>query len=174
MREVGREIGPKKKPGALPCPAGDLFQKSRSQDPVFVVPALRPRIGEKDVDRGKSGVWRQRGQEIDVIGLHEVRIRELGALALAFGALDSLPAYVDADAMLAAMSRGIGDQEMPVTAADLPDEFRRGWKNPAKKIPQGAAALIDEGAMLGCAAKGLHGKSRAVCGRLPARFDQNH
>lgn len=124
LREVGREIGPKKKPGALPCPAGDLFQKSRSQDPVFVVPALRPRIGEKDIDRGKSGVRRQGGQEIDVIGLHEVCVRELGALALAFGALDSLPAYVDAYAMLAAMSRGIGDQEMPVTAAYFPDEFR--------------------------------------------------
>jgi len=106
-----------------------------------VMAALGPRVGKKDIERGKTSALGQYGEKIISVGLDEVEIGKPGAVALSLGARDPLRDDVDPDAGGLAVERRIGGQEVAVPAADFPDEGGARLQDFRAGLPQVGAAL---------------------------------
>ncbi|MDB6094168.1 MAG: hypothetical protein JWM32_1730 [Verrucomicrobia bacterium] len=123
VAEVGFVVGPEMQASALPCPLCSCGQKLRLKDAVFLVAAFWPRIREKDIDIGKRYAGGQRIEKIERIGVEEMEVIEFGSVTFSNTALNSIQADVDADTNFVRMRDGVGGEEMPVTAADFPNDW---------------------------------------------------
>ena len=123
-------VGAEKQPGTLHHPAGQGLEKQRLQQPVLVVPLLRPRIGKQDPDLLEPNNGRQCVQEFARFAAQKTAVFQVVAGAFFFRALDSLHAAIDADKVFVPAEAGIVSEEMAVPAADFPDQ---GPRNRTKK-----------------------------------------
>ena len=127
VAKVGLMVCAKVQPGALPCPFRRVGQEFGLQDAVFMMPALWPRIGKQNKDGGEGRVSRERIKKVEGIGANEVKIGQLGAVALANPSFDSIQTDIHSDAEVRGMSRGIGREKVTVSTANLPDKGGFGW-----------------------------------------------
>lgn len=136
-------IGAEKKASPLPCPCGDCFKKVDLQYTVLVMPLLRPRIGEEDPNFVESCPVRKRADEFARFALREVTIVEARAGAFPLCPGDAVAADVDAIAEFPGMLRRVAGEEVPVTAADFPDDPPRCGEMRRQFLPQRGTAAGD-------------------------------
>ena len=110
-----------------------------------MVAALGPGIGKQHEDGARPAPPGKRGEEIVGVGEDEVQVPESGANLLALGARHALRGYVDADARLLRMGRGIGRQKVAVAAPNLPDKRFITRKQLRELDAQLLAPLRDQG-----------------------------
>lgn len=97
--EIGGVIGAEAQARVDAGARGERRENFGLDEPVFVVAAFWPRIGEQDENIRKGHMGRQRGEEFARLGLEEREMRfESGAGGLAAGARDAFTDEVDADA----------------------------------------------------------------------------
>ena len=73
------------------------FRKLFIDEPVFVVPFLRPRVREINVQRGHRLGWQQIGQKIRRLDAHAAQVRQPGtaAFAIQFAQAAEQPFHAD-------------------------------------------------------------------------------
>ncbi len=105
VRKVAAVVGAKIESRPVPRPRRKRIEKRRLQQAVFVMSPLGPGIGEKGTitTAQKAGaVGRQCGEESHAASAwKKMEVGQLGAVALADGALDPLADEIDADAQFA-------------------------------------------------------------------------
>ncbi len=141
-KEVFLKIRAEIQPGALPRPSGGRLKKIRQQQAVLVVAFLGPRVRKKypDFFEGYPG-W-QGEQKFPGFGEKKVTVGKPGALRFAPAPVNAHPSQIHAHADFLRKFRCIADQEMPVTAADFPDNCARfrekgGQLGPQRDTPPG-------------------------------------
>ena len=148
---------------------GEGGEKLRLENPVFMVAALRPRIGKQDENIGQLNGRGKRIEELTGFGFEKEEVGQFRAVAFTAGASDAVFEEVDADAKRVRMRRRISSQVMPMAAADLQRDAgaRGGLKRIGQKRFQIGEARIAAGQVIG-GANGIFHRAELAEGRAVA------
>ena len=97
----------------------ERLQEGGLHDAIFVVAALRPRVGEEHKNPFQHDMRRKSRNELFRLGLHKGEIHELCAVALAQRALHAVAEEVDTKAKFSRMRRGVIGEVVSMARADL-------------------------------------------------------
>ena len=121
--EIGRVIRAKKQRRPRPGVLRDIVKKPRLQQTVFMVSLFRPRVGEKHINSREPGIGWQHFQKEAGLGPHEMQAVESSPVAFLGGAAYAMEVDIDANTIFCGMGFGVSRQEVPMAAANLPDEM---------------------------------------------------
>ncbi len=157
VREISAVVGAKIEARPLPRPCRKRIEENWLQQTVLVMAPLGPGIREKDNNCAETGVSRQCGEEIMGLRMKKMKVGQLGAVALAGGALNPLANEIDADAQLPRMRRRVGREKMSVATADFAQKMRSRRQHARQRGAQIGTALRNEREMGGTGRNGFQG-----------------
>ncbi len=115
---------------------------------MLVVPQLGPGVGKENEQRADLRMGRQYLKKEPGFRLDEMEVGQLRTIAFSDRPLDPFANQVDAHALLITMGRGIGGEEMPMSAAHLENERAPRRKNSGELLLEGKSTLLDDGKIL--------------------------
>lgn len=141
-------VGPEVQTGPLSGRFSDSGKESARHDAFLMMAPLGPRVGKKDEDRREAGALWDCCQEVVGVRTDKMQVREACPLALAIGPCDPIGSYVDPDAKVCWVRRGIGHEEVAMAASYFPYEAGGGRDDPEQRPSKGFAPIGDAGGVL--------------------------
>ena len=106
-------------------PIGNEFEEARRDDAALMVPFLRPRVREVEIEP-RQGAGRDLVAEyFDGVVMDDSQVADVCFLGLQHAMSDTRFVDLDAQEVPIRMRHGLFDEGLPITEADLQDEWRR-------------------------------------------------
>lgn len=140
--EIGCVVGAETKLGSSGGFRGERVQEVGLHEPVFMVAAFGPRIGEKHKYALENDMRGQCGDELGRFSLEKNEVGELGAVAFALGTFDAVAQQIEAEAEFVPMRGGVISQEMAVSGTDFERNARVCSEQFRQVLLEGGAAGV--------------------------------
>jgi len=155
--EIGRVVGAKTEIGPAFGAGSNGVKKACLHDPVFMVAAFRPRIGEKHKYTLKDHVRWQRRDAFFGFGFEKNEIGQLSPVAFSHSPFHAVAEQIDTEAKLLGMRRCIVGEEMPVPGADFERDARVCGEQLCELMLQSRATGVAMGDEFSGAGGSVHG-----------------